>query len=331
MIIWGRPLNLDIFGLLEDIREATKIKWLFKDIRPSGDDVFVSCPCIDRHGGVPERTPSCSIHKETGMVHCFGCGYHDTIPGTIAKLMNLDNRVAGFRWILRKYTMPARGERPLLGVGTYTRAKIEKFYLPEDMLDLYAYNHPYMYQRQLTEDIIDWFDLGYDTETKAITIPMRDVKGNILFIKKRPIGRTKFHKYHIDEGADKRDLVFGLNLIKNSINRVKMIYLSEGEFDVMSWYVVEKYGAGIQGDQLFPEQVKQLIRVARGIPICIATDNDKAGIACRERAIPLLRPYFPLYEPIYPQHKNIDGKPKFKDPNDLLKAGFLASLEIRPI
>lgn len=335
MIIWGRPLMIDIYGLLGDVREEAirkyKMYWLFSEIRNSGDDVFVGCPRIENHGGVPERTPSCSIHKETGMVHCFGCGAKDSIPGLIAKVLKLDDRIAGYRWILKKYTMPKRGERPLLGVGVYTRTSNKKFYIPEEMLELYAYDHPYMFKRNLTYDIIDWFDLGYDKELNAVTIPMRDVNNNIVFIKKRPIGRTKFHKYHIDEGVDKRELVFGLNLIKQNIQRVKMIYLSEGEFDAMSWYAIEKYGAGIQGDRLFPEQLKQLIRVARGIPICIATDNDKAGRRCREMAIPMLRPYFPLYEPMYPQTKGLDGKPKYKDPNDLLRKGLLQSLEIKPI
>jgi DNA primase len=180
-----------------------------------------------------------------------------------------------------------------------------------------------MYRRGLTEKVIDYFDLGFDKKTHSITIPMRDTKGNIAFIKKRPITRTKFHKYHIEEGAEKRELVYALNFIREFRSRVRMIYLCEGEFDVLSCYVVGKYGAGLQGDRLYPAQVKQLVRIAKGVPICLLFDNDPPGIRAMKRAIPLLAPYFPLYKAKYPSG--------YKDPNDLLIGGLLEDLELEPV
>lgn len=330
MIIWGRVFNLELWDLLKDIqREAEKLglKDPFPSMQNSGDDIFVTCPALERHNNKQESTPSCSIHKDAGMVHCFGCGYSDSIPGMVARIFKLGTKPSGYRWILKKYTIPEAGKRPLMKLKTGDREQ-KKIYVPDEVLEMYAFDHPYMYKRALTEEIIDLFDLGFDKESNSVTIPMRDVTGKILFIKKRPIQKTKFHKYHIDHGVDKKDLLFGLNIIKANIGRVKMIHLSEGEFDVMSWYAIQKYGVGAQGDQLFEEQVKALVKVARGIPVSLDYDNDGAGRAARERAIPLLRPYFPLYEPIYPKALNIDGKPKYKDPNDLLKAGLLEDIPL---
>jgi DNA primase len=331
--IWGRPMAVDLYDILVDIRSEAKTK-LKKDtlvtLQQAGDDIFVTCPNLSGHGGELERTPSCSIHKETGKVHCFGCDYKASLPVMISQILELDSLVAGYRWLLRKYTVPIQGERPTLNLKHIPR-DITKTYVDIEALEMYNYYHPYMFQRGLTEEIIDWFDIGYDKKMKAITIPMKDHKGRIVFIKKRPIGRTKFHKYHIEEGVEKKDLVFGLDLIAPRIDRVKMLYLSEGEFDAMSWYAVQKYGAGQQGDRLFEEQAKQLKRLVRGIPICLAYDNDQAGRAATERAIPILKPYFPLYQLMYPRGINSDGKPKYKDPNDLLRAGLLDSCKIVPI
>jgi hypothetical protein len=325
MIIWGRPIMVELEDLLEAIKYEARVRGieLRLDTLQSSNDIFITCPHLEGHGGVPENTPSCSVHKETGMVHCFGCGYSDSMPGMITKIFKLRDKIAGYRWILSKYSIPAKGYRPLIKLPKIPRDS-QQFFLPEEVLEPYMVDHPYMYRRGLTNDLIDLFDIGYDKHTDSITIPMRDYKGRLLFIKKRPVKKTKFHKYHIDEGIDKKDLVFGLNIIYHNLSKVKMIYLCEGEFDVISCYGAKKYGAGIQGDQLFPEQVKQLVRVARGIPLCILTDNDKAGIKAREKAIPMLRPYFPLYVPEYPSKA-------YKDPNDLYRYGFLEDLPIKRI
>jgi DNA primase len=317
-------MSVDLDTILDDLSsevERTQGRVLFNRRQRSGDDVFISCVNTEAHGGI-EKIPSCSIHRETGILHCFGCGYSDSLPGLIAKTLHLGNKVLGYRWILRRYFIPLQGERPLLSLDLSPRSK-GQFFLPESLLEDYAYDHEYMYRRGLTQKVIDHFDIGFDDKTESITIPMRDLKGRLVFIKKRPIGHSDFHKYHIDEGADKREIVYGLNVIKVNREKVKMIYLCEGEFDVLSFYVSKKYGAGVQGDTIFKDQVKQLIRVAKGVSICLFFDNDPPGRKALQKAIPQLSPYFPLFKPKYPQ--------KFKDPNDLLRKGLLADIEINPI
>jgi DNA primase len=321
MLVWGTPILVDLEDILEDLRLESDGLY-FNRTNNTSNDIFVTCPSFENHGGEEERTPSCSVDKESGIFHCFGCGYSGSLPTLVSKALGFKDLISGYRWIIRKYSIPPKGERPLLKLKTPKR-KVNKVYLPELILDPYDYNHPYMFKRGLTQDVIDWFSLGYDKKTHSITIPVRDVNDKILFIKKRPIGATKFHKYHIEEGVEKRDVLFGLNLIKKNIDRVRMVYLCEGEFDVMSCYAVEKYGAGIQGDELFPEQVKQLVKVAKGIPVCLLYDNDKAGFQCTRESIKILSPHFPLFRGIYP--------PDCKDPNDMLKKGLFKDLGVQPI
>lgn len=326
MIIWNRPFPVECNELLDDLKIEAKSKLkkdVFRIINNGGKDWFIQCPNINGHGGEIERTPSCAVQKESGVVHCFGCDYKASMPELISFILELRSPVEGYRWLLKKYTIQTNKERPKLKLETIARRE-DKHYLDESILDKYSFDHPYMYQRGLNDTVIDLLELGYDKEFNAITIPMRDYKDRLLFIKKRPIKKGKFRKYHIDSGMEKRDVVYGLNIIRRYIHRVPMIFLCEGEFDVASMYVAKKFGAGTQGDRLFDEQIKSLIKVAKGIPICLTPDNDKAGMEFKKKLIPELRSYFPLYEPIWPDFSA-------KDPNDLLKMGLLEDMKVRPI
>ncbi len=321
MIIWGRPMAMELYQVLEDIRQELE-RDPFPRTQNSGADIFVTCPNIEGHGGIIERTPSCSINKENGMVHCFGCGYSDSLPGLIAKLFKLPNKVAGYRWLLKRYSIPIKSKRPKLKLSEDPRIKVRSF-LPDEALLPFNYDHPYMFRRGLTIEVIDLFEIGYDKVTNSITIPMRDHMDRLVFIKKRPINKTK-GKYHIDLGTEKRDIIYGMNIIRNNISRVKMLYLCEGEFDTMSFYVSKLYGAGLQGSKLYDEQLKLLIQICRGLPLCLFFDNDAAGRKCMRESIPKLRPYFPLYKP--------ESYYNLKDPNEILLArGTLSDIRAVPI
>lgn len=324
MLIWGRPIMVDLVDVLDvlSLEAKDQMAKTLKITRPSGSDIFVACPNLDNHGGEIERTPSCSIHTGEGMVHCFGCNYSDSLPGYIAKILDLPSRVAGFRWLLKRYSTPPKTQRPSI-IFNSNRASTRVF-IPEELLEYYDYDHPYMFKRGLTPSVIDLFDLGFDQDLKAITIPVRDEKDRILFVKKRPIGRDKFHKYHIDEGVDKKDHLFGINIVKANIANIKRIFMVEGEFDVMSCYVNKEYSVGTQGDILQPNQIKQLIRIAKGLPLVLMFDNDKAGRACMSKSIPMLAPYFPLFIAKYPSQL-------YKDPNELLLANMFQKLTCIPI
>lgn len=72
--------------------------------------------------------------------------------------------------------------------------------ITEEELDNYRYIHPYMYQRGLTDEIIERFDIGYDRERKEITFPVRDIEGRCVFVAGRSV-KSKF--FRLPEGKDK--------------------------------------------------------------------------------------------------------------------------------
>lgn len=65
---------------------------------------------------------------------------------------------------------------------------------------MYRYIHPYMYERGLTDKIVERFDIGYDRERKEITFPVRNIEGKCVFIAGRSVKRKFFR---LPKGMDK--------------------------------------------------------------------------------------------------------------------------------
>ena len=51
-----------------------------------------------------------------------------------------------------------------------------------------------MYERGLTDEVIEEFDIGYDKDTRCITFPVRDKSGGTLFVARRSVD-TKYFNY----------------------------------------------------------------------------------------------------------------------------------------
>lgn len=72
--------------------------------------------------------------------------------------------------------------------------------ITEEELDKYRYIHPYMYERGLTDEIIERFDIGYDDERDELTFPVRDIEGRCVFVAGRSVERKFFR---LPKGMDK--------------------------------------------------------------------------------------------------------------------------------
>lgn len=165
-------------------------------VRPDGG-VQVSCP-YHKHG--LERKASSGIQNGTGMFHCFTCGVVATLPQLIEDVLE-ESQGFGEKWLKKNCNSAAVQIRDLGGFPG--RSKLKQLdYISEKELDSYRYIHPYMYQRHLTDDVIERYDIGYDPNFQlvkdgnripCITFPVRDKNGNTLFIGRRSIKGKMFH------------------------------------------------------------------------------------------------------------------------------------------
>ena len=153
-----------------------------------------------------------------------------------------------------------------------------------------------MYKRGLTDDVIDLFDIGYDSDTDCITFPVRDIRGNTLFIARRSVTQKYFN---YPNGVEKP--LYGLYEYYKDIHdktyvgkfngqeitsgkyflQSMSIIVCESMLDALSFWTIGKYAVALNGlgNEL---QFKQL----RELPcrkLILATDMDERGLAARKR------------------------------------------------
>ena len=207
----------------------------FHIFRNNGDNIQTNCPF---HKNGQERKPSFGVNGEIDKCHCFACCWSGTIEEMISELYGYqDEGKFGKRWLIKRFntveieTRPNimegfNGRKINLSRGVYKKSsrtsgeigeviqgngneKSRTFEerdntviteITEKDLDKYRYTHPYMYERGLTDEIIERFDIGYDRERKEITFPVRDIEGRCVFVAGRSV-KSKF--FRLPEGKDK--------------------------------------------------------------------------------------------------------------------------------
>lgn len=218
----------DILKLLQS--ELTNGK--LKDVGyPKGDNIPVTCPC---HKDGMERHPSCMIfakqddsETQYGFAHCFTCGYAEPLPKFIADCFDEDSAEFGEEWLLARcdtaflsqvhYLPPIELDRKQIATPTF---------LDESILRNYEYYHDYMWYRKLTKWVVDTFEVGYDPQKDMITFPVRDTKGNLVFITGRYV---KFKRFEIPEKVEKP--VYLLYYILQ--NNIKSVTVCESQINCL--------------------------------------------------------------------------------------------------
>ena len=318
MIINDIQFNAELIDILQELIHQLRLNHidLIQKYKDGPDHIQICCPY---HNGGMERRPSAGLRKSDGIFHCFACGEVHSLQEVISYCFGYTDDIVGkfgWQWLLKNFATVQVEERKDVeldfrrvgvrignecdNVRQYSQeSKSNKYiignfngYVSEEELDKYRYIHPYMYKRGLTDEIIEMFDIGYDSATESITFPVRDVAGNCLFIARRSV-KTKWFNY--PEGVEKP--LYGLyELFKDSSTGLKNskthslgstysfpreVIVCESMLDALSFWTVGKYAVALNGlgNEL---QFKQL----RELPcrkIILATDMDERGLAARKR------------------------------------------------
>lgn len=292
----------DILVKLQMELHASGSRYLAK-MKIGPTHIQVTCPY---HSDGVERKPSAGIRKEDGLFHCFACNEVHSLPEVISHCFEKDDGgMYGMQWLLRNFSATAREENRNVKFDISRNKKTpdnngvairSNNYIPDEELDKYRYVHPYIYQRGLTDEIIDLFDIGYDDTSKCITFPVRDIKGNCLFVARRSVN-TKFFNY--PEGVEKP--LYGLYEYYKDIHDKTYIgkfngqeitsgkymlqslpvIVCESMFDALSFWTVGKYAVALNG--LGNDLQFQQLRNLPCRQIILATDMDERGMAARDR------------------------------------------------
>lgn len=215
------------------------------------------CPLHD------DRGASLQFNVKKGLWVCFGCQQGGTVK-SLARRLNVS------------YSEPAPNSldlrKRLNDVIKHKGDKKNPEPLPESYLRRFGIErHEYWTTRGLTDETIDAWDLGYDFIEDQLTIPYRDVNGNLLGVIRRRLN-NEFPRYLYPKGFDRIGSLFGQ--WKTSGRHVVLV---EGSLDAIKSWQGGWPAEAIYGSTINKRQVENLRR--RGIrEVTLFFDYDEAGL-----------------------------------------------------
>lgn len=259
----------------------------------------VYCPF---HNDGNERKPSAGVllseqvkngrTYRPGDFHCFSCSKAYSLQNFVGELLKQSNSTqSGLEWLKENipdfgpdvdfdYLVPqnlmaATTNAHMLNYIRTATGTTDKF-VSEEELASYRFTVPYMYERKLTDEIIEKYDIGFDANwippgrrkpVPCITFPVRDIDSNTLFVARRSVEGKMFY---IPTGISKP--VYGLDMIPKG---TKTVIICESVFNALTcvrygYPAVALFGTGTD------YQINQLKRLGCS-EFVIALDGDEAG------------------------------------------------------
>lgn len=287
--IHDKFINASMFEVLRELRRQLKAgeSPLLEKVVQSGDSVQICCPF---HKFGTERRPSMGVlannkgNIRAGTAHCFTCGKKSNLISIINYCFGKPEINAfGRRWLFQNFAAISIHERELqLDLERSKPAKQEK-YVSEKELDSYRYYHDYMIKRKLTKEIVEKFDVGFDSKTNCLTFPVRDKTGGTLFIARRSV-KEKYFNY--PKGVEKP--LYGVYELGK--NKYTSIIVCESIINALTCWIYGMPAVALNGAQFSKKQLKQL-RELNCRNIILGLDPDEAGRVAAEKLKKLLHNY----------------------------------------
>lgn len=288
ILIGDIPILVSVQTILSELNIQLKIqgKQGFNNIRIAGDSYICSCPFHE------DKKPSFSIllqnkgDKQAGIWNCFSCKRSGSLSKLVSMLLfDTDSTILGQNWLIKSFAdYEVENRDKAFKIPTrISPNKIEKQYVSEEELDKYAYFHPYFEKRHLTNDIVMWYDIGYDKETNSMTMPVYNTEGKVEFIVRRSIDKKRFG---MPKGIDK--ILYGVYQMNKLFPNTNYCYITEsimncltlvGHFHVPAIALLGT-GSSYQYELLKNLPIRRYI---------IALDNDLAGNKGKDKLIKELK------------------------------------------
>ncbi len=339
--------------IIDEVREKNDIVDVispFVRLTKRGGNYVGLCPF---HG---EKTPSFSVSRNKQIFHCFGCGAGGNV---ITFLMKYENFTfaeaveeladkAGVRLPVEREDEESKKRADLRSRLLDIYRETAKFYYFKLRDEQGASALSYLKDRELTDEVINSFGLGYAPKSGKALYEYLRTKGysNELMLEAKLIGfkegRGVFDMFRnrvifpimdqnnkviafggrvMGEGMpkylnsvetlifNKRKNLYGLNTARHS--KENYILLCEGYMDVIALHQAGFNSAAASlGTALTPEQARLIARYAK--EAVISYDSDEAGVKAALRAIPILKD-------AGVRVKVLSLKPH-KDPDDFIRA-----------
>ena len=195
----------------------------------------------------------------------------------------------GKRWLIKRFNTVEIETRPNIMDGFNGRYNIHNNLIhtkcnntnsdriqeiTEEELDKYRYIHPYLYERGLTDEIIERFDIGYDKTRDEITFPVADLHGTVRFIASRSV-KNKF--FRLPKGEDK-PIYQGYRFVTGAY---RTAYITESFLNCLTCWKYDKPAMAMIGTGN-----RKQYEILNKLPVreyILAFDPDEAGRKATER------------------------------------------------
>lgn len=289
----GNPIIEDEISVIRELKRQLEVQdiHLFHVIKDTGTDIMTTCPF---HKNGQERKPSFGISKDM-ICHCFSCGWSGMLDDVISLVFGYnDCGFYGTQWLTKNFLMISVENRKPLELMMSREVKVDtRKYITEEELEKYRYYHPYMYKRGLTNELIEKFDIGYDSDTDCITIPVSDINKNIVFIARRSVN-GKFFNY--PSGSEK-PVYCGDRCME--CNPQSPVIVAESVFNTLTCWKYDKPAVA-----LFGTGAKNQYEILRRLPakkLILALDPDQAGEVGTQKLIRELKGHKILTRLVIPE------------------------------
>lgn len=315
LVVDNKVIHTSIADIVELLRQqlALQHSHLVQQYEVKNKNIRICCPIHDNGN---ESHPSCDILLEdkmiggelvpAGTVHCFACGYKASFIKFIKDCLQTSYRTA-VEWLLSvsSYSLQET-TRDISGLELNENKTKPVSITPVTLGELreYDYIHPYMFERKLTDEVIQKFEVGYDPKLDALTFPVY-VNGECLFVAKR---RVKYKRFDMPKINPKP--IYGLDYING-----KEIIVCESVINALTCWTYGKQAVALFGTGS-DYQIEQLNNVEPRY-IILALDPDEAGRNAMKRIAKRLTNKIVSYMKL----------PDGKDINDITKEEFMYSYE----
>lgn len=241
--------------------------------RDLDNDFIVFCPF---HGNF--RTPAGEVNKESGLFFCFSCQH-------TADLIELVMHVTKRTYFESVRFIDTKRVETNFAAEVMSKLVDKPEFKPFDdvlikRLSLQALDSPramrYFSGRQISEDSVKKFSLGYSDKQDMITIPVTAPDGMMVGFVGRSIEGKEFKN---TVGLPKSKTLFNLHRIKTS----RQVYVVESSFDAIRLDQVGLPAVATLGANVSNKQIELLRRYFN--EIFVIADNDEAGGNMSERLV----------------------------------------------
>ncbi len=344
---------------LDEVLKKTNILELINDVtalEKRGKNHLGLCPFHE------EKTPSFSVSEEKQVYHCFSCKASGNALTFVKETKGLSHSDA-LKFLAQRLglSVPTQGEQDKR--APYYQLNHEAMTFFKVMLNHTEEGHEakrYLTDRGLSDQVIQFFDLGYapkqrdalyqtfisqghllsdltdvalvhpgdppfDFYRQRIMFPLHDVHGQVLGFSGRTIQSNQQAKYINSPTTitfEKHQVLYNFHRAQKAIKASKRVVVFEGFMDVIAAYQagVEE-GVAIMGTALTPQHLKAIQPLAQDVVLCL--DSDRAGQEATRRFIDVIE-----------QHRlnvRVVQLPQGMDPDDYIqkhgKEAFLTKVE----